>query len=71
MTRVHPGDNVLVALANLEEEDSVIYKNEEYSIFGKVPAKQKTRFRVMKYLSMVFWYVIRKALYKRVGNYKC
>jgi len=41
VTKVHPGDNVLVALTNLEEGDKVSYNGEEYTIIGKVPAKHK------------------------------
>ena len=41
VTKVHPGDNVLIALTNLEEGDRVNYNGEEYTIMGRVPAKHK------------------------------
>ena len=41
VTKVHPDDNVLVALANLEEGEEVRYNGEAYTIIGKVPAKHK------------------------------
>jgi altronate hydrolase len=41
VTKVHPGDNVLVALTNLEEGDAVSYNGEDYTIIGRVPAKHK------------------------------
>lgn len=41
VTKVHPGDNVLVALTNLQEGEKVNYNGEEYTIIGKVPAKHK------------------------------
>ncbi|HSQ43430.1 MAG TPA: UxaA family hydrolase, partial [Ginsengibacter sp.] len=41
VTKVHPDDNVLVALTNLEEGNKVNYNGEEYTIIGKVPAKHK------------------------------
>ena len=41
VTKVHPDDNVLVALINLEEGDEVNYNGEVYTITGQVPAKHK------------------------------
>lgn len=41
VTKVHPGDNVLVALTNLEEGELVNYNGDEYTIIGRVPAKHK------------------------------
>lgn len=41
VTKVHPDDNVLVALTLLEEGDKVSYNGEDYTIIGKVPAKHK------------------------------
>lgn len=41
VTKVHPDDNVLVALTNLEEGMVVNYNDEEYTIIGRVPAKHK------------------------------
>jgi altronate hydrolase len=41
ITKVHPADNVIVALANLEEGDVVEYDGTEYRLPGRVPAKHK------------------------------
>jgi len=41
VTKVHPADNVLVALTNLGEGTVVNYDGEDYTIIGKVPAKHK------------------------------
>ncbi|MDQ6902801.1 MAG: altronate dehydratase family protein [Bacteroidota bacterium] len=41
VTKVHPGDNVLVALTNLVEGDLVEYDGEAYTIIGNVAAKHK------------------------------
>ena len=41
VTKVHTGDNVLVALTNLEEDDVVNYDGEDYTIMGKMPARHK------------------------------
>jgi altronate hydrolase len=41
VTKVHPGDNVLVALTNLAEGEVVNYDGEDYTIIGKVSAKHK------------------------------
>ncbi len=41
VTKVHPADNLLVALTNLEEGEAVKYDGEEYTIIGRVPAKHK------------------------------
>ena len=41
VTKVHPHDNVLVALTNLEEGEQVNYNGEDYTIIGKVAAKHK------------------------------
>jgi altronate hydrolase len=41
VTKVHPDDNVLVALINLEEGDEVNYNGEGCTITGQVPAKHK------------------------------
>jgi len=41
ITKVHPGDNVLVALKTLENGEKVNYNGEEYTINGKVLAKHK------------------------------
>ncbi len=38
---IHPGDNVLVALTNLEEGETVQYNGEEYLLPNRVPAKHK------------------------------
>jgi altronate hydrolase len=39
--KVHPGDNVLIALMNLEEEEEVNYNGETYVLKGRVAAKHK------------------------------
>jgi altronate hydrolase len=41
VTKVHPDDNVVVALANLHEGDVVNYDGEAYTIIGNVLAKHK------------------------------
>ncbi len=41
VTKVHPADNVLVALKDLREGEHVQYNGEDYTIIGKVPAKHK------------------------------
>src|SRR2546423_8239313 len=41
VTKVHPGDNVLVALTNLEEGETVVYNGSQYKLPGRVPAKHK------------------------------
>ena len=41
VTKVHPADNVLVALNDLKEGEEVEYNGEAYVIIGNVPAKHK------------------------------
>lgn len=41
VTKVHPNDNVLVALTNLEEGDLVSYNGSEYRLTSRVPVKHK------------------------------
>ncbi|HUR10803.1 MAG TPA: altronate dehydratase family protein [Flavitalea sp.] len=41
VTKVHPDDNVLVALSNLEDGEIVSYNGTEFRISGRVPAKHK------------------------------
>jgi altronate hydrolase len=41
VAKVHPDDNVLVALTNLEEGEKVSYNGDEYSLPSRVPAKHK------------------------------
>jgi hypothetical protein len=41
VTKVHPDDNVLIALSNLEEGEEVNYNGESYLIKSRVPAKHK------------------------------
>ena len=41
VTKVHPDDNVLVALSNLEEGEQVSYNGAEFQLPGRVPAKHK------------------------------
>lgn len=39
--KVHPDDNVLVALTDLEQDEIVTFESKEYRIQNKVPAKHK------------------------------
>jgi len=39
--KVHPSDNVLVALKDLASEEKIVYDNEEYTLTERVPAKHK------------------------------
>lgn len=41
ITKVHPYDNVLVALTNLNEGEKVSYNGNDYTIIDRVPAKHK------------------------------
>jgi altronate hydrolase len=41
VAKVHPDDNVLVALTNLEEGETVSYNGASYTLPGRVPAKHK------------------------------
>ncbi|HEY1113929.1 MAG TPA: altronate dehydratase family protein [Chitinophagaceae bacterium] len=41
ITKVHPEDNVLVALSNLEEGERVSYNGTEFQLPGRVPVKHK------------------------------
>jgi altronate hydrolase len=41
VAKVHPDDNVLVALTNLEEGETVSYNGDSYTLPGRVPAKHK------------------------------
>lgn len=41
ITKVHPNDNVLVALQDLPVNETVIYNNNEYTLVDRVPAKHK------------------------------
>jgi altronate hydrolase len=41
ITKVHPDDNVLVALSNLEEGEEVQYNGTAFQLPGRVPAKHK------------------------------
>ena len=41
ITRIHPADNVLVALTNLEQGEQVVYNGDEYLLPARVPAKHK------------------------------
>jgi altronate hydrolase len=41
IAKVHPDDNVLVALTNLEEGETVTYNGSTYTLPGRVPAKHK------------------------------
>src|SRR5215218_9668796 len=41
VTKVHPDDNVLVALTNLEKGEKVSYNGTEYILTDAIPAKHK------------------------------
>lgn len=41
ITKVHPADNVLVALTNLSEGETVSYNGDSYTLPNRVPAKHK------------------------------
>jgi altronate hydrolase len=41
VAKVHPDDNVLVALTNLEEGETVSFNGDSYTLPGRVPAKHK------------------------------
>ncbi len=41
ITKVHPADNVIVALSNLKEGEELEYNGATYMIIGNVPAKHK------------------------------
>src|SRR5687768_12786902 len=41
VTKVHPDDNVLVALANLEAGETVSFTGSAYTLPERVPAKRK------------------------------
>jgi altronate hydrolase len=41
VTKVHPDDNVLVALSNLEEGETVSYNGSTFTLPARVPAKHK------------------------------
>ena len=41
ITKVHPDDNVLVALTNLEKSETVSYNGGEYTLAEAIPAKHK------------------------------
>ncbi|RPD47407.1 tagaturonate reductase [Paracnuella aquatica] len=41
ITKIHPDDNVLVALANLEAGETLHYSGDAYTLPGRVPAKHK------------------------------
>src|ERR1035437_7067433 len=54
--KIHPDDNVLVALMNLEEGEEVNYNGEAYTIIGRVPAKHKFVSRDMQPGDELFMY---------------
>jgi altronate hydrolase len=41
ITKVHPNDNVLVALTDLEKDEKVNYNGNEYTLADRIPAKHK------------------------------
>lgn len=41
VTKVHPDDNVLVALANLQKGETIFYNGNQYTVAEPIPAKHK------------------------------
>src|SRR5688572_29276735 len=41
ITKIHPDDNVLVALTNLKKGEQVAYNGSEYLLTDNIPAKHK------------------------------
>ena len=41
VTKVHPDDNVLVALTTLEKGEKIAYNGDEYLLSDTIPAKHK------------------------------
>src|SRR5687767_7603263 len=41
VTKIHPDDNVLVALTNLQKSEKVSYNGNEYTVADTIPAKHK------------------------------
>jgi len=54
--KIHPADNVLVALADLGVNEKVLYNGEEYTLTGRVPAKHKFVIKDMQAGDEIFMY---------------
>jgi len=56
VTKVHPNDNVLVALQDLAKNDIVHYNGDEYTLIDRVPAKHKFVIKDMQPGDELFMY---------------
>jgi altronate hydrolase len=56
VTKVHPDDNVLVALSDLSVNEKVDYKGHEYTLIDRVPAKHKFVMKDMQPGDELFMY---------------
>ncbi len=54
--KIHPADNVLVALADLGVNEKILYNGEEYTLTGRVPAKHKFVIKDMQSGDEIFMY---------------
>ena len=54
--KIHPADNVLVALADLGVNEKILYNGEEYTLTGRVPAKHKFVIKDMQAGDEIFMY---------------
>ncbi|MEO8720509.1 MAG: altronate dehydratase family protein [Ginsengibacter sp.] len=53
---IHPADNVLVALADLDANEKIYYNGDVYTIINRVPAKHKFVIKAMKPGDEIFMY---------------
>src|ERR1019366_3546207 len=56
VTRVHPDDNVLVALANLPGGENVTFEGDQYTVIGNVAAKHKFAMHDMQPAAAIIMY---------------
>ena len=56
ITKVHPHDNVLVALQDLAKNETVQYNGDEYTVIDRVPAKHKFVMKDMQAGDELFMY---------------
>ena len=54
--KIHPGDNVLVALTDLAVNDKVEYNGQEYTLIDRIPAKHKFVMKDVKPGDEIFMY---------------
>ncbi|HZW70488.1 MAG TPA: UxaA family hydrolase, partial [Hanamia sp.] len=54
--KIHPGDNVLVALTDLAANETVEYNGNGYTLITRVPAKHKFVMQDMKPGDEIFMY---------------